>query len=291
MMRTRFLLLFNASAGRGRTDRVDAVLDELRRRGCDLNRLTDDKHGVLNDAKALSRYDAVIAAGGDGTVRRLLATEAGSACPIGVIPNGTGNVLAHEIGLKLNPVVIADVLMAGPEQPVHTAKIGSSAFLLMLGFGFDGRVIHRLNMTLKGRIGKAAYTGAVLATLSEPPQTFRISVDGKSHAATWAIVSNARHYGGSFMLAPQASLTTPTFEVVLFQSASRLVRLRQLLALATGRIDAAPETSVITGRSVQLEGASSALKAQADGDPLQYCPTEVAPGPTVRLIVPRRYLR
>lgn len=290
-MRRRFLLVSNQSAGRGGQGRVDAVVGELEKRGCAVSTLPEGRQSsVLDDVRALEAYDAVIAAGGDGTIRRLIATEAGQAVPIGIIPNGTGNVLAHEIGLMQSPGLIADVLIAGPEHRVSSARIGSDVFLLMLGYGFDGQVIHRLNMSLKRSLGKAAYVSAVLATLWDYAPTFHLIIDGQKHDATWAVVSNVRRYGGDFTLAPQASITKRTFQVVLFQSSSRVVRVRQLWALATGRIQSAPQTKTISGSDIRFEGSANFVKAQADGDPLEVCPTHISAGRALRLIVPNRFL-
>ncbi len=290
-MRKHFLLVSNKTAGRGRQDRVEAVVRELTTRSCRVDRIEEGNHGKLDDAETLKKYDAVIGAGGDGTIRRLLQTEAGQVVPLGVIPNGTGNVLAHEIGLRSSPVLIADVLIAGPEHRVSSARFGSDTSLLMVGLGFDGKVIHRLDMALKGRIGKAAYIGAVLATLAEPVPTFELRIDGKKHSATWAVVANARRYGGEFMLAPQAGITKRSFQVVLFQSTSRLVRIRQMWALAMGHIHTAPMTKTVTGTDIRLEGPTDTIKAHADGDPLDVCPTHITPGRSARLIVPNRFAR
>jgi len=290
-MRRHFLLVSNKTAGRGRQDRVEAVVRELTTRGCRVERLDEDNHDKLDEAKTLKKYDAVIGAGGDGTIRRLLQTEAGQVVPLGVIPNGTGNVLAHEIGLRSSPDLIADVLIAGPEHGVVSARFGSDTALLMIGFGFDGAVIHRLDTDLKGRIGKAAYVSAVLTTLAEPPPTFELTIDGKKHAATWAVVANSRRYGGEFMLAPQAGITKKSFQVVLFQSTSRWVRIRQLWAVAMGHVHLAPCTKTVTAKDVRLEGRADDIKAQADGDPLEVCPTHITPGRSARLIVPNRFLR
>jgi len=290
-MRRRFLLVCNRSAGRGGLDRVNAVVGELEGRGCHVAWLSDDHQDTLDDSEALKSYDAVIAAGGDGTIRRLIATEAGQAVPLGLIPNGTGNVLAHEIGLRQSPGLIADVLIAGPQHVVSSGRFGSSVFLLMLGFGFDGQIIHRLNMSLKGQIGKAAYVGAVLATLAEHQPTFQLTVDGKQHSATWAVVANARRYGGGFMLAPGAGITKRSFQVVLFQPSTRLVRIQQLWALANGHMHTSPMTKTIAGSDIRFEGGAQSIKAQADGDPLDVCPTHITAGRTLHLIVPNRFLR
>ena len=291
-MRRHFLLVSNAMAGRGKQERVRAVVDELCRRGCSVVEDAPDQQSILDKQSELANFDAVIAAGGDGTVRRLLKTVAGQTLPVGMIPTGTGNVLAHEIGLFLSPSLIADVLIAGPAISVNKGLVGKEPFLLMVGIGFDGDVIHHLNVSLKHRFGKIAYMGAVLGALRRFQPRFKVKVDGQSHTATWMVVANARHYGGGFLLTPGAGIMQKAFQVVLFQSSSRLVRLRQLFALAIGNIDNAPHTSVVTGRVIRIEGARrDDLLAQVDGDPLAACPDRITHGEAIRLIVPSRFTR
>lgn len=290
-MRRRFLLVNNPTAGRGRHERVASVVQELTKRGCSVTALSETEMGVLDDAERLGKYDAVIGAGGDGTIRKLIDTEAGQAIPLGLIPNGTGNVLAHEIGVRLRPVVIADVLIAGPEQAVLSATFSQSHFLLMLGVGFDGMIIHHLNSRLKEQIGKAAYVWPVLRALGQPFKPFSVVVDGTSYVADWAIIANARRYGGNFMLVPQAGVTKPPFHVVVFQASSKLVRLRQLLSIAMNRFHMAPETKIVSGKQIRFNDVPAGVLAQADGDPLPSCPAEISYGRSVRLIVPNRFLR
>lgn len=289
--RARFLLVNNPHAGRRRQGLVTGVIGELHARGCTIEEVGDDAADVLNNTARLANYDAVIGAGGDGTIRRLLRTEAGRVVPLGLIPNGTGNVLAHEIGLKPRATVIADVLIAGPEHGVQMGLSDDQPFLLMVGIGFDGDVIHRLKASLKGWIGKAAYVPTVVRAVLAKPSIFSVEIDGASHVATWAVVANARHYGGNFTIAPQAGLTKRSFEVVLFGSQSRTVRIRQLLALASGAVDQAPHVRFASGHRISVNTTGQHILAQADGDPLPRIPSQICCSEPVRLIVPRRFMR
>lgn len=289
--RSRFLLVNNPSAGRRRQSRVDAVIAELQSRGCDVVQTPHETSEILYDRAKLAAFDAVIGAGGDGTVRRLLQTEAGQVVPLGLIPNGTGNVLAHEIGLKSRATVVADVLIAGPEHGVQMGLGDETPFLLMVGLGFDGAVVHQLHPGVKSWIGKAAYIPAVLRALCRRPQIFMLQIDGTSYAASWAVIANARHYGGSFTIAPQAGLTKRSFEVVLFGAQSRIVRLRQVAALAMGTIEHAPHAKTVTGERIAFDALGQSILAQADGDPLTTPPGQISCARPVRLIVPRRYMR
>ena len=86
-------------------------------------------------------YDAVIAAGGDGTIRHVAAALIGTETPLGIIPVGTGNVLAHEIGLAATAGAVAPMLLDGPIATVACAQANAEPFLLMVGAGFDARVL------------------------------------------------------------------------------------------------------------------------------------------------------
>jgi diacylglycerol kinase (ATP) len=286
-MRQRFLLVRNSLAGRRKSEITDQVVRELRRRGREVVDVDDVSSDILSDVDALEDFDAVIAAGGDGTIRTLLATEAGQAVPIGIIPAGTGNVLAKEIGLRFSPFVIADVLIAGPECQARGGTINGSPFLCMAGVGFDGRVVHGLNHHLKQWVGKFAYLPAGLGALLGRQSEFDVTLNGESHKACWMIAARSRFYAGKFLLAPNAKLSHPKFTVLLFQSTSRWVRLMQMLAIAFGAAGGAPRTLVREAGRVSVSGNRS-IAVQADGDAICHGPVEIETWTGVRLIAPRR---
>lgn len=286
-MRQRFLLVSNARAGTRKSDITTQVVGELRRRGREVVSIEDVAGDVLNDSEALSAFDAVIAAGGDGTIRRLLATEAGQAVPIGIIPAGTGNVLAKEIGLRFSPFVIADVLIAGPELMARGGTVNGSPFLCMTGVGFDGHAVHALRHGLKQRIGKAAYLPAGLAALLRRQPQFDVEIKGKTFKASWLIATRSRFYAGQYLLAPNAKLNHPKFTVFLFQSTSRWLRFLQLMAIAFGSAATAPRTLVKEAGRITVSGHRS-VAVQADGDAICFGPVEIGPWSGARLIAPRR---
>ena len=102
-LRRRLYLIVNPGAGLNGSPLVEEVADALLRAGVELT-LTqpadiETARSQAREAAASARYDAVLAAGGDGTIRQVAATLIGTETPLGIIPVGTGNVLAHEIGL------------------------------------------------------------------------------------------------------------------------------------------------------------------------------------------------
>lgn len=289
-VRRAFLIVRNRNAGLKTTRLVAQVASALAANGARADIVETAVAGDVQHALAdAGRIDAVVAAGGDGTVRALALTLAdlGLGLPVGLIPAGTGNVLANELGLPGRADRLADVLMHGPARAVHVMQANGTPFLLMASSGFDAAVLLRLSVALKQKIARAAYAQPTLAAMAHETITpFEVVVDGKPHTATWAIVASARTYGGSFRLVRDVSIFDESLRAVLFSARTRAGRLRELMWLAAGQAERCKGVSVIACREVLIR-APRQQPCQIDGDPLGFGPVEVAPaGRTLSLIVP-----
>jgi diacylglycerol kinase (ATP) len=293
-MRHRFFLVQNPGAGVVGSSLVEDVVRLLaqdsgsvrRARGADI----PAARLAVRKAADSGSYDAILAAGGDGTIRNAAAALIGTDVPLGIIPVGTGNVLAHEIGLTRTPAAIARMLLEGPVARVACAQANGEPFLLMVGAGFDARVVGALDQRLKSRLGKLAYAGPLLGAIIRPVDTLIVTVDGRHHVATWAVIANARHYGGRFVLAPRTGILERGLQAILFKTRSRAVLLGQLMSLAAGRL----EPRAAHGGDVEMLACSRVtitarhpVPIQIDGDALGTTPVEVDAGTReVCLIVP-----
>jgi diacylglycerol kinase (ATP) len=289
-MRRRFLLVFNRTAGPEGRNLVYEVALGLEHIGCEVIRFDggpDTLGQVLQEqAPAL---DAVIAAGGDGTIRALAAHLAACDLPLGVVPMGTGNVLAYEIGLPRSAVGLVHLLIDGPVRRIEGAYANGEPFFLMAGVGFDGAVISELDTPLKRRVGKAAYAGPVLKALRQPQPLLSVEIDGKPLTAQWLVAANAHRYGGPFIIARDAGLERPGLIAVLADSPSRFAQLRQLAALGLGRLHRAPGIEMIPCRHITVASAAP-VASQIDGDRFATTPLEISSGGVaVNLIIPERY--
>jgi len=290
-MRRRFLIVFNPTAGVPRYRFLAKVVDGLASRGAVATVVehVDPEAAAAAVRAAAASHDVVVAAGGDGTVRQVAGIIGDFEIPMGVIPLGTGNVLAREIGLQLTPPAVVDTLLDGPVAIIHGARANGAAFFLMAGIGFDGRTVAALDQRLKRRLGRAAYAHAVVQAWRPPVDELEIEIDGRPYAANWLIVTNARHYGGSFQLTPRGSIFTPGLEAIVIRAPSRRALFAQMLRLAQGRLTAADNRRVtaIPARSVRVT-APKAVPVQLDGDRFGATPLTIdADGPQLRLIVPR----
>lgn len=288
--RRRLLVIRNRHAGLKSARLVGRVADELLARGCDVRIVETQSADEVQEllAKPLE-VDAIVAAGGDGTIRALALAmiEQDIALPLGIIPAGTGNVLAHEIGLPRDPAQLAEILITAGTRAAHIMTANGTPFLLMAACGFDAEVLLKLSMKLKQQVGRGAYALPTLATLAKGrAHEFKVELDGAPHAATWAIVANARNYGGSFQLVRDASVFDDTLHAVLFSAKTRAGRLAELLWLAAGRVERARGVKIVTCRHAIIH-APAWMPCQADGDSIGFGPLEIArSGSTVPLIAP-----
>jgi diacylglycerol kinase family enzyme len=163
----------------------------------------------------------------------------GSPVPLAILPAGTANVLANELGLgsRMLPAAarIADCvprrISIGQVQlaPPHAGRY----FLLMAGAGLDAHVVFHLDLSLKARLGKVAYWVSGFSQFGRVLEEFDVAIDGRQHRCSLALISKVRNYGGDLEIAREVRLTDDQFEVVLFAGASSYAYLKYLLGVAT----------------------------------------------------------
>ncbi|HXP97233.1 MAG TPA: diacylglycerol kinase family protein [Telmatospirillum sp.] len=291
--RRRVLVIYNPSAGQWRRRRLKATLRDLETLGCHLSLHETTRPG---DAEATAidlssaDYDVVVAAGGDGTINEVangLIKASGPIPPLAIIPLGTANVLAQEIGLRGQPSAIARAIADGERQIVHLGKANGRHFIMMAGVGFDAHVVANVDLALKRRTGKAAY---VLETLIQALRygfpACKVTIDGKVFEARSVVICNGKHYGGPFVAAPEASLGTAAFEVCLLERGGWAHVLRYGMALVMGRLSALPDVRILSGHQIHIDGQNG-LPVQGDGDIIATLPVEITvAAETLALIVP-----
>src|SRR5678816_4422798 len=138
-------------------------------------------------------YGAVFTLGGDGTVMEVIGTLAESTVPIGVLPGGTGNLIARVLGIPLRVSAAVDALLDGDEARIDLGSISGHRFAFAAGVGIDARMVETTPTALKGRFGVLAYfwTGA-RAALRQEQFAVKATVDGVLHerTATMVMVAN-----------------------------------------------------------------------------------------------------
>ncbi len=289
-VRRRFLIAHNPTSGpKRRHGLVDLVAAELRAAGAEVE-IRPTRGGVVDTdlartVAASRRFDALVAAGGDGTLRALAAGLAGSGVALGLIPLGTGNVMATELGLSRDARRLAATLRTGPVRDVRPGLANGAPFLLMASAGVDARILARLDLGLKRHTGQLAYLPPTLAELGRRLLPFPVTIDGAETQCTWAIVTRVRHYGGRFVVAPGQDMTGDGFHAVLVRTRSRLELARVLASAAAGRLASCPLVEIRPCRTARIGGD---VPVQIDGEEAGRSPLDITLGPApVRLIAPR----
>jgi diacylglycerol kinase (ATP) len=271
----RLLVIYNPTAGNRVRRRLAAWLACVERLGAavSLRETKAPRHAeALAHAADPALVDAVVAAGGDGTINEVVNGLAESPLPLGILPLGTANVLAGEIGLPRHATALARILAFAPARPVwpgEALSAGTTAgrrFLIMAGIGFDADVVESLDLSLKRRFGKLAYVASIVGRLRDYRQrSYRAELDGVAVESASLVAAKAHFYGGRFVLAPTARLDDPVFQVVLFGRGGRGPALGYMAAMAAGVLRRCSSVRIVPARQVRLIEPPGAC-VQLDGD-------------------------
>lgn len=226
---TRALIIRNPAARRQiEPTKFEAAVGMLRREGWDVTVSITERAGHATEVAreaAAQLIDVVIANGGDGTINEVVNGLAGSETALAVLPSGTANVWAKEIGVSRDPAKAMRVVLTGRRERVDlgvatTPHSGERSFLLMAGIGLDAAIIPRVNPGLKRRTGAAAYVLAAVPTAVQTrPWPTRMTVDGTAVETPmyWMVVGNTRNYGGLVHLTNRATATDGLLDAVLMR--------------------------------------------------------------------------
>jgi YegS/Rv2252/BmrU family lipid kinase len=186
--------------------------------------------------------DLILAAGGDGTINEVVNGMVHSTVPLGILPAGTANVLANELGIGKTMLQAAESLESCVKERIALGLLGGDAgrnaryFLMMAGVGLDAAIVYDLNLGLKEKIGKAAYWISGFSKLGRRLPEFTVVIDGKVSRVSFALLSRVRNYGGDLSIAPTISLLDDEFEVVLFEGSSSFQYLKYMIGVVARRL-------------------------------------------------------
>jgi diacylglycerol kinase (ATP) len=265
--------------------------------------------------------DLILVAGGDGTINEVVNGMVHSEVPLGILPAGTANVLATELGAGKTMEQAAEALLDCTEERIalgllstqapltdvrgsvesvrYRAATGGSGFdhelrdapryfLLMAGVGLDAEIVYDLNLRLKDMLGKAAYWIAGFRKLGRRLPEFTVEVEGQVFRAGFALVSRVRNYGGDLEIAPAISLFEDEFEIVLFEGENSFRYLKYMFGVGTGRHRGMRGVTILRARSCNFPvPADPRVHIQVDGEYVGTLPAKVEIVPrALTLLVP-----
>ena len=293
VLKEHVLLIVNPGSRRGKR-RLTQAESAFARRGvkCDLV-LTERPGHASQVAEERGRaYDVVFTLGGDGTVMEVIGTLAHSDVPIGVLPGGTGNLVARVLGIPLDVAKAVEALLDGDEARIDLGSIDGHRFAFAAGVGVDATMVQTTTPILKGRFGVLAYfwTGA-RAALRQERFTVTATVDGTRHERTATMVMVA-NFGAVFRdlitLGPGIRQDDGLLDLCVFSPKGFRDSLRVTWRLLRKDFRTDPCMLYTAGRRLRIE-TDPPRPVQADGDLVGMTPFDVVVEPlAAHVLVPRQ---
>ncbi len=270
----KVFIIANPVAGRSSVKKIEKALSLLKTMGYMPELLwTEAKgDGIRLSKEILKNYPpetlhAIIAAGGDGTFNEVANGLTGTDMPMSILPVGTTNVLAKELGIPENIEKALSLIQREPSRifPARIKLDGKERyFLLMAGIGFDGEAVYGVNKKLKRLSGKLAYIMSGFKNfLYYAPVPMMIKIDQTEVSGYNAVICKSACYGGYFKMAPDANLREPSLYAVVFTEKNRLSLLRYVAGVITARHTVFRDVKYTKASSVIIEPERH---VQIDGD-------------------------
>jgi len=242
-------------------------------------------------SRLAERFDLVVAAGGDGTVSAVIDGLAGSPVPLGIVPTGTANLVARELGIPLD--VDAAVRLAASARAtrnIDAMKVGDRIYVLIIGVGISAAVAGRTTKRDKHRFGLLAYVGAAILKMFEfKPRRLEVVADGATHAVKSVEVAVANCGILAKLLFPKGPdihVDDGRLDVYILGAGTLLDYPRYLLRVIARR-PAEPRLHLVRAEKSVVIRSAAPLPVQADGDVVGTTPVEIdlLPG-AVHVLVP-----
>lgn len=264
-------LIINKYAGHGKGAKaVDVVIPYLAKNGypAEYAFTQGSGHAIELAGKALAEgFDLVVAVGGDGTVNEVAQGLIGSNIPMGIIPMGSGNGLARELGIPVNMHRSTRTLIAGKDLQLDVCKLNDQRFMCTSGIGFDALIADQ--MSKASTRGFLKYVQLVIKeSIFFKPIPIKMKIDGilVEQAVFLITFANASQFGNNAFIAPAASMTDQLIDVVVVKKFNKLWMPLFAVALFTKLIPKLPFVDCYKARQIDLDLAETPY-FHFDGEP------------------------
>jgi len=233
------------------------------------------------EAEALARHAAqegfekIVAAGGDGTINEVVNGLAGSNAALGLLPIGTMNVFATELGLPAHDLALCWQIIQGEHtRLVDLPSANGKFFVQLAGVGLDAQVVKETSLKLKRSFGPLSYLiSAAQIAARQPPRLFLESENSPIDEGSFVLVGNGRLYGGPFPFFKQAIIDDGLFDVVVFKQLGYLEIIKYLQDVVFSSEIRVPEIEYFQTRRLRVT-SDSEVPVELDGELVGSCPVE-----------------
>jgi YegS/Rv2252/BmrU family lipid kinase len=254
---------------RARAELASAIVD---RHGDPAEVFVTERAGHARDLTraAVARGSRLVMAwGGDGTINEVASALAFGEIPLGIVPAGSGNGLARQLGVKRQPADAIRLAIAAEPRRIDLGELGGRLFVNMAGVGFDAQVASRFNER-GGRRGLMTYaliTARTLRTYEPPEYTITTSEGSVRLRAILVTAANSAEFGNGACIAPGARVDDGLLDLVVIAERSRLQTLIGLPRLFNGTVNQVPGCSIRRVTRATIE-SDRPMTFHVDGEPV-----------------------
>ncbi len=242
--------------------------------------------GMPGDAERIATeavgegFTTIVAAGGDGTINEVVNGIVAAGKPgvrLGVLPVGTMNVFAVELGIPLNSLEKAwGIIQRGGirhlDLPICTSQAGTRCFVQLAGVGLDAEVVRRTTRESKKALGPLSYLLSLAQVAGEKPPPVTIeSAEGPVRSGSFVLIGNGRFYGGPFRMFRKGSPCDGLIDVLVFRNQSPWDLLRYMHAILIGQHAQLGDVEYFQTSSLSLH-SESPVPYELDGEMAGYLP-------------------
>lgn len=284
----RTLIILNPAA---RGEKAGRLIDRIRALAGDAEvRVTGESGDAMRLAAegAAGGVGTIVAAGGDGTINEVVNGMAAYGVTLGILPVGTMNVFATELGIPVGDLAGAwEIIERGNTVSVDLPMANATYFIQLAGVGLDAEVVRQTTPDSKRALGPLSYllTLAQVAAVKPPPVIVE-DADGVRRVGSFVLIGNGRFYGGPFALFKSASMGDGLLDVVVFKNQSHWDVARYFQAIAFGTHDGLPDVEYFQTSYARVSSEGD-VPVELDGEIACELPCEFrVPARRLRVLAP-----
>ena len=300
MSRSSIALIFNPTARGNNAVKFRKWLGQLPDNVTLIETTAPGSASGLAEQAIKDGFQTIVASGGDGTINEVVngigqKKRELDEVSLGILPLGTMNVFARELGISLSIKKAWNTIQLGhtrkvdlPIAKLHThSGLTEKVFIQMIGAGLDGDAVGGVSIPLKRKVGALAYLASTLSALRATPPKLTAKWDGGSTEGEWMCVGNGKMYGGPFTLFPNAMVDDGKLDLCVLPKVNNRIIAHAVIAMLRGKLNSWPGIIYHRVSELTIEGPTD-TRIQADGDYIGKLPLQIRVLPRkLNVLVPK----
>ena len=271
-MERRILFIINPISGATKKNKVEEKINKLvdKKFYKEIIYTKAAKHAIEIAKENSSKFDTIVAVGGDGSINETFRGLVNSGCKLGIIPLGSGNGLARHLKIPLNVEKAIELINSGKSQMIDSVEINNQQFINVAGLGFDAHIAHLFDNY--GKRGFISYAKLTIRELKKyKPIEVEINYNNKTKNTSKFLIAiaNSSQFGNNFYIAPNAIINDGKLNVILVDKPNLLQAFPFIIKMFTKKADSLKNVSEIITNKITIKSKGN-IVAHLDGEPYYF---------------------